>query len=49
MRKIPANNVMLDRTGLQLPSEDVYEVRDSKWAACWARSANWQGTKSARP
>ena len=25
----PADNVMLDRTGLQLPSEDVYEVRDS--------------------
>ena len=38
----PADNVMLDRTGLQLPSEDVYEVRDSK-GRLLGRSANWQG------
>jgi signal transduction histidine kinase len=38
----PADNVMLDRTGLQLPSEDVYEVRDSG-GRLLGRSANWQG------
>lgn len=38
----PADNVMLDRTGLQLPSEDVYEVRDSK-GRLLGRSANWRG------
>ena len=38
----PADNVMLDRTGLQLPSEDVYEVRDSN-GRLLGRSANWQG------
>jgi signal transduction histidine kinase len=38
----PADNVMLDRTGLQLPSEDVYEVRDNK-GRLLGRSANWQG------
>jgi signal transduction histidine kinase len=38
----PADNVMLDRTGLQLPAEDVYEVRDSG-GRLLGRSANWQG------
>ncbi len=38
----PADNVMLDRTGLQLPAEDVYEVRDSN-GRLLGRSANWQG------
>ena len=38
----PADNVMLDRTGLQLPAEDVYEVRDSS-GRLLGRSANWQG------
>ena len=38
----PADNVMLDRTGLQLPSEDVYEVSDSG-GRLLGRSANWQG------
>jgi signal transduction histidine kinase len=38
----PADNVMLDRTGLQLPSEDVYEVRDNG-GRLLGRSANWQG------
>ena len=38
----PADNVMLDRTGLQLPSEDVYEVRDSN-GRLLGRSSNWQG------
>ena len=38
----PADNVMLDRTGLQLPSEDVYEVRDSG-GRLLGRSPNWQG------
>jgi signal transduction histidine kinase len=37
-----ADNVMLDRTGLQLPAEDVYEVRDSS-GRLLGRSANWQG------
>jgi signal transduction histidine kinase len=36
------DNVMLDRTGLQLPSEDVYEVRDNG-GRLLGRSANWQG------
>jgi signal transduction histidine kinase len=38
----PADNVMLDRTGLQLPSEDVYEVRDSG-GRLLGRSVNWHG------
>ena len=38
----PADNVMLDRTGLQVPSEDVYEVRDNN-GRLLGRSANWQG------
>jgi signal transduction histidine kinase len=38
----PADNVMLDRTGLQLPADDVYEVRDSN-GRLLGRSANWQG------
>jgi signal transduction histidine kinase len=38
----PADNVMLDRTGLQLPAEDVYEVRDSN-GRLLGRSSNWQG------
>src|ERR1700745_1960946 len=38
----PADNVMLDRTGLQLPPEDIYEVRDSD-GRLLGRSANWQG------
>jgi signal transduction histidine kinase len=38
----PADNVMLDRTGLQLPADDVYEVRDSG-GRLLGRSANWQG------
>ena len=38
----PADNVMLDRTGLKLPAEDVYEVRDSN-GRLLGRSANWQG------
>ena len=38
----PADNVMLDRTGLQLPAEDVYEVRDSS-GRLLGRSTNWQG------
>jgi signal transduction histidine kinase len=38
----PADNVMLDRTGLQLPSEDIYEVRDSD-GRLLGRSGNWQG------
>jgi signal transduction histidine kinase len=37
-----ADNVMLDRTGLELPAEDVYEVRDSN-GRLLGRSANWQG------
>ena len=36
------DNVMLDRTGLQLPAEDVYEVRDSG-GRLLGRSSNWQG------
>lgn len=37
------DNVMLDRTGLQLlPSADVYEVRDSNGRVL-GRSDNWQG------
>jgi signal transduction histidine kinase len=38
-----ADNVMLDRTGLQLPADDVYEVRDSNNGRVLGRSANWQG------
>ncbi len=38
----PADNVMLDRTGLSLPSEDVYEVRDSG-GRLLGRSSNWPG------
>ncbi|HEY3990691.1 MAG TPA: ATP-binding protein [Acidobacteriaceae bacterium] len=38
----PADNVMLDHTGLQLPSEDLYEVRDSTGRVL-GRSSNWQG------
>lgn len=38
----PADNVMLDRTGLQLPAQDVYEVRDNG-GRLLGRSANWQG------
>jgi signal transduction histidine kinase len=38
----PGDNVMLDRTGLQLPAQDVYEVRDST-GRLLGRSANWQG------
>jgi signal transduction histidine kinase len=38
----PADNVMLDRTGLQLPPDDVYEVRDSG-GRLLGRSPNWQG------
>ena len=38
----PGDNVMLDRTGLQLPVQDVYEVRDSKGRVL-GRSSNWQG------
>jgi signal transduction histidine kinase len=38
----PGDNVMLDRTGLQLPADDVYEVRDSN-GRLLGRSANWQG------
>ena len=38
----PGDNVMLDRTGLQLPSEDIYEVRDSN-GRLLGRSPNWQG------
>jgi signal transduction histidine kinase len=36
------DNVMLDRTGLQLPPEDIYEVRDSS-GRLLGRSGNWQG------
>lgn len=36
------DNLLVDRTGLALPPEDVYEVRDSK-GALLARSANWAG------
>ena len=38
----PGDNVMLDRTGLDLPSEDVYEVRDSR-GRLLGRSNNWLG------
>jgi signal transduction histidine kinase len=38
----PADNVMLDRTGLQLPPDDVYEVRDSN-GRLLGRSPNWHG------
>lgn len=38
----PGDNVMLDTTGLQLPAEDVYEVRDSS-GRLLGRSSNWQG------
>jgi signal transduction histidine kinase len=38
----PGDNVMLDRTGLQLPADDVYEVRDSN-GRLLGRSSNWQG------
>jgi signal transduction histidine kinase len=38
----PADNVMLDRTGLQLPAQDVYEVRDSS-GRLLGRSPNWHG------
>jgi signal transduction histidine kinase len=41
----PADNVMLDRTGLQLPAEDVYEVRDSG-GRLLGRSPNWEGPDS---
>ncbi len=37
-----ADNVMLDRTGLELPAEDVYEVRDSG-GRLLGRSTNWDG------
>jgi signal transduction histidine kinase len=42
----PGDNVMLDRTGLQLPSEDIYEVRDSS-GRLLGRSANWEGPDPA--
>ncbi len=38
----PGDNLLVDRTGLVLPAEDLYEVRDSK-GALLARSANWDG------
>jgi signal transduction histidine kinase len=38
----PGDNVMLDRTGLQLPAQDVYEVRDSN-GRLLGRSPNWLG------
>src|ERR1700761_9028848 len=38
----PADNVMLDRTGLYLPPDDIYEVRDSS-GRLLGRSPNWQG------
>lgn len=38
----PGDNVMLDTTGLQLPRDDVYEVRDST-GRLLGRSSNWRG------
>ena len=38
----PEDNVMLDRTGLSLPPEDIYEVRDSSGRVL-GRSENWTG------
>ena len=38
----PADNVMLDRSGLRLPPNDVYEVRDNN-GRLLGRSPNWQG------
>jgi signal transduction histidine kinase len=35
------DNVILDRTGLELPAQDVYEVRDG--GRLLGRSSNWQG------
>lgn len=42
VQEAPADNIMLDRTGLALPAEDVYEIRDSD-GTLLARSANWEG------
>ncbi len=41
----PGDHVMLDRTGLQLPPEDIYEVRDSD-GHLLGRSPNWSGPGS---
>jgi signal transduction histidine kinase len=38
----PEDNVKLDRTGLQLPPHDVYEVRDTS-GRLLGRSPNWSG------
>jgi signal transduction histidine kinase len=41
-----ADNVMLDQTGLSLPSEDIYEVRDAG-GRLLGRSPNWQGPQQS--
>ena len=44
VQEAPADNIMLDRTVLAVPAEDVYEIRDSS-GTLLARSSNWQGTQ----
>jgi signal transduction histidine kinase len=39
----PADNVMLDKSDLNVPSEDIYEVRDEK-GRLLGRSPNWDGS-----
>jgi signal transduction histidine kinase len=38
----PADNVMLDKSDLNVPSEDIYEVRDER-GRLLGRSQNWDG------
>src|ERR1700743_2930938 len=38
----PEDNVMLDKSDLNVPSEDIYEVRDEK-GRLLGRSPNWDG------
>jgi signal transduction histidine kinase len=42
----PEDNVVLDRTGLQVPAEDVYEVREDN-GRLLGQSANWTGLGAA--
>lgn len=42
----PQDHVMLDKTELKTPPEDVYEVRDELGSEV-GRSANWQGAPAA--
>jgi signal transduction histidine kinase len=48
VQEAPADNIMLDRTVLAVPPEDVYEIRDSS-GTLLARSANWQGAQLPSP